>query len=913
MDVRPSDTLSPSGLMSRIANRTGRDRLFGVNIRRNENARFGLDNETANSFQRYGIILLIFYVVMTLIGTLNDARAHRKVELSNVNDTISELARQVDSNLSQAVAWTETAISSAGTPARMVSVAARGQNVAGAAVIRDGLVLADVPSGVGTFLAGVASDAPSSGVEVNSLIAENGDANPVILRPVEAGTFAVAYAPRAFVNSAGATTLLVTATGRIVDAPASVVRTGLAGVGLPPDTLAYFTQGSNTTTVDARSLSGTDVWIASARIPNSDLSVIQIRPRTTSPRFWPQLGQMAVVAFGSLFVIYILMNTLLKRMDLAHDTFVADEVTRQRYRAALEGTGGGIFEIDIPNDTVFMSPRLVEALNLGQGERTLPLAQFLGLFHDSSHTAIMDAIRRAHMNGTFRCDAYLRHAPMILECEGRPILRTNAGEDVPTRKVIIGVAHDVTDQRGAEARVRAAEARLLDALSSMSDAFVIWDRHDQLVLWNHRYEDFFGFHAGNLEAGMDRARIEYHANAAIAERSEVPGSEGEAEIQLTDGRYIHFAENVTADGGRVTVATDITDVRHREVQLRQNSDVLQYNLSALQSMQSQLLELAQNYEQEKIRAEEANQSKSEFLANMSHELRTPLNAINGFSDIMQKEMFGPLGDPRYKEYVSDILFSGKHLLSLINDILDMSKIEAGKMTLNVGQVDVSSVIEQVIRIVRGRAEENRLKLIYESSDTPPIEADPRAIKQVLLNLISNAIKFTPEGGAVRVDCTARPAGLMVRVSDSGMGISDEDIARLAQPFEQASNNKSGEGTGLGLALSKSLVELHGGEFHIASKLGEGTTITFALPSRPAAAATAPHVGVSEEISRIASTISDALNQGRGPGEAGRLPSPQVPVGGRVNGGRVQGAELHGRGVVAAATPEAPSHYVPPAA
>ena len=135
MDVRPSDTLSPSGLMSRIANRTGRDRLFGVNIRRNENARFGLDNETANSFQRYGIILLIFYVVMTLIGTLNDARAHRKVELSNVNDTISELARQVDSNLSQAVAWTETAISSAGTPARMVSVAARGQNVAGAAVI----------------------------------------------------------------------------------------------------------------------------------------------------------------------------------------------------------------------------------------------------------------------------------------------------------------------------------------------------------------------------------------------------------------------------------------------------------------------------------------------------------------------------------------------------------------------------------------------------------------------------------------------------------------------------------------------------------------------------------------------------------------------------------------------------------
>ena len=133
----------------------------------------------------------------------------------------------------------------------------------------------------------------------------------------------------------------------------------------------------------------------------------------------------------------------------------------------------------------------------------------------------------------------------------------------------------------------------------------------------------------------------------------------------------------------------------------------------LKQSQVRIVELAENYEQEKIRAEEANHSKSEFLANMSHELRTPLNAINGFSDIMKKEMFGPLGDPRYKEYVNDILFSGQHLLSLINDILDMSKIEAGKMTLNTEALQMSDMISQVIRIVRGRADENRLKLVYE--------------------------------------------------------------------------------------------------------------------------------------------------------------------------------------------------------
>ena len=158
----------------------------------------------------------------------------------------------------------------------------------------------------------------------------------------------------------------------------------------------------------------------------------------------------------------------------------------------------------------------------------------------------------------------------------------------------------------------------------------------------------------------------------------------------------------------------------------------------MKQSQVRIVELAENYEQEKIRAEEANQSKSEFLANMSHELRTPLNAINGFSDIMKKEMFGPLGDPRYKEYVSDILFSGQHLLSLINDILDMSKIEAGKMTLNTETLQMSDMINQVIRIVRGRADENRLKLIYDEQVVPEIEADPRAVKQILLNLATNA-------------------------------------------------------------------------------------------------------------------------------------------------------------------------------
>jgi len=312
---------------------------------------------------------------------------------------------------------------------------------------------------------------------------------------------------------------------------------------------------------------------------------------------------------------------------------------------------------------------------------------------------------------------------------------------------------------------------------------------------------------------------------------------------------------------RQVASTEVTAIRTREQQLQVNQDALEKTINVLRKSQIRIVELAENYEQEKIRAEEANQSKSEFLANMSHELRTPLNAINGFSDIMKKEMFGPLGDPRYREYVNDILFSGQHLLSLINDILDMSKIEAGKMTLNTEPMIMSDMISQVLRIVRGRADENRLKLIYESAQTPEIEADPRAVKQILLNLTTNAIKFTPEGGMVRISVEPKSAGLIIHVSDTGIGISKEDIARLAQPFEQidSQHSRQHEGTGLGLALSKSLVELHGGNFQIDSVVGEGTTVTFTLPKTVQAKQPKSQSNeVGSEISRLAQDIADVL-------------------------------------------------------
>jgi len=422
------------------------------------------------------------------------------------------------------------------------------------------------------------------------------------------------------------------------------------------------------------------------------------------------------------------------------------------------------------------------------------------------------------------------------------------------------MARDVSEIFGAKKRLEATEKRLNNALSSMNDSFVVWDAMNRIVVWNNRFETLFGFKSGELQKGMDHASVLYHAQNTV-EATFPSNIDDSYQIKLNNGTWLHYLETPMADGSRVSVGTDVTDIRARERELQENHQALQKTVNVLKESQLRMVELAESYQKEKIRAEEANQSKSEFLANMSHELRTPLNAINGFSDIMKKEMFGPLGDPRYKEYVSDILFSGQHLLSLINDILDMSKIEAGKMNLNPEDLRIQDMIEQVIRIVRGRAEENNLTLVYEGGDMPEIQADMRAIKQVLLNLITNAIKFTPEGGKVTVKCEAKSGGLILKVVDTGIGIAADDLERLAKPFEQidSQNSKQHEGTGLGLALSKSLVELHGGNFKIESQLGVGTTVIFTLPNVPIISESRrEETSVTNEINELAQNIADVL-------------------------------------------------------
>jgi two-component system cell cycle sensor histidine kinase PleC len=279
-------------------------------------------------------------------------------------------------------------------------------------------------------------------------------------------------------------------------------------------------------------------------------------------------------------------------------------------------------------------------------------------------------------------------------------------------------------------------------------------------------------------------------------------------------------------------------------QLFVNGRRLTYRLDQDSRLRFEVEDLARELEEardealrKRFEAETANASKTAFLANMSHELRTPLNAILGFSEIIAKECFGSVGSPRYKEYAADIHSSGAHLLSLINDLLDVAKIEAGRMEIEPAELDVRKCFDTALKIIGAKARERRQELVIEVDPTAPsLYADERALKQILINLVSNAVKFTPEGGRITVlGSRARCGSFQIMVEDNGPGIPREKLDKIFKPFSQVDNryDRQGGGTGLGLALVRGLAELHGGRAWLESEPGKGCRAYVVLPTAAA--------------------------------------------------------------------------------
>jgi len=292
------------------------------------------------------------------------------------------------------------------------------------------------------------------------------------------------------------------------------------------------------------------------------------------------------------------------------------------------------------------------------------------------------------------------------------------------------------------------------------------------------------------------------------------------------GRQVEKTEICGADGKPLPVRLAVTPVERRLSSLR--AVVVFDDITSQIDAQRSLRRAAEE-------AEAANRSKSNFLAHMSHELRTPLNAIIGFSEVMVAETLGKLNHPQYREYAQDIHASGQHLLSLINDLLDLSKIEAGKLELWEEEIDLGTLIQRCRVFIEEAAQNKGVSLALRvADDLPKLRCDARKMKQVVVNLLSNAVKFTPAGGRIVLEAEGDgAAGIVIRVSDTGIGIDPDDLEKVMAPFGQvhAAFNRETQGTGLGLPLSNALVELHGGRLTLESELGKGTTARVELPGR----------------------------------------------------------------------------------
>ena len=501
----------------------------------------------------------------------------------------------------------------------------------------------------------------------------------------------------------------------------------------------------------------------------------------------------------------------------------AEEALRQseeRYALAMAGANEGLWDWDITKDEVYLSPRVQTIVGLRNADlRTTP-QEWLKRVHPDDVTEYNAAVI-AHLKGDsdhFEFQYRARHADGHYRwlLDRGLALRDESGRAYR----MAGSMGDITERKQAQDQLRRAEENYRKIFENAVEGIYQADREGRWLSLNPAMAAILGF---DTPEQMIREHTDIGSDLYVdPQRREqiirIVEREGmiqgcESEVRRRDGDHIWISESVSAvrdERGEIRslegVVEDITDRKHFEHILRTAKD----------------------------EAETANRTKSEFLANMSHELRTPLNAILGFSEIMVSEMFGPIGRKAYREYAQDINDSGAHLLNVINDILDVSKAEAGKIDLVEAKVNVTRTIESSLRLLRKRADAGGVLIeVKAAPNLPELLADEHRLRQILLNLLTNAIKFTKRGGRVTVAAAGDSiSGFTIEVKDTGIGMAPQDIPRALAPFAQVDSQltRRYEGTGLGLPLSKALVDLHGGTLAIESEPEVGTSVTVHLPA-----------------------------------------------------------------------------------
>jgi two-component system cell cycle sensor histidine kinase PleC len=585
------------------------------------------------------------------------------------------------------------------------------------------------------------------------------------------------------------------------------------------------------------------VTVRNLNLPLGQVALVD--PKAQALAAWRSDTALTVTLSATTgFVVLILGFAFHWQSTRAREADVIHEMVRRRVDTALNRGRCGLWDWDLARGRIFWSESMFAILGLAPRDELLNFGEVNDLAHPDD-VALYELGKQVAAGKTAAIDREfrMRHAAggwvwLRMRCE---ITRHS---DEPGFH-LIGIAVDISEQKLLAEQTAAADVRLRDAIETIPEAFVLWDADNRLVLCNSNFQALHDLPDEAIAAGMpfDQIAAVKHRTAARTQAGE--GSEGASdpgartfEAQLDDGRWLHISERRTKDGGYVSVGTDITTIKRHEARLVDSEQRLiatvadlRSSQQALESQAQQLADLADKYSDEKTRAEEANRAKSTFLASMSHELRTPLNAIIGFSEMMEARLFGPLGASKYEEYCRDIKRSGQFLLEVINDVLDMAKIEAGRIKLNLEEFEAGEIVAEAVRVVSGRAAGKRLDMV---TDVPPrikLRADKRAIKQIAINLLSNAVKFTQEGGRVRLRVRGSMGSVAFIFEDNGIGIPKEALKKLGRPFEQVESllTKTHQGSGLGLAIAKSLAELHGGAMRIRSTPNKGTVVLLRLP------------------------------------------------------------------------------------
>jgi two-component system cell cycle sensor histidine kinase PleC len=566
------------------------------------------------------------------------------------------------------------------------------------------------------------------------------------------------------------------------------------------------------------------------------IAVIQPVSQALAPWRSRAFGQITVL-MGAGVVLSGLGAAYLLQAGRARAADAVCEKLRRRIDSALSRGRCGLWDWDIARGRLYWSDSMYELLGYERQDEFLSFGEVNAMLNpaDGDLYYLADQLagsRLSQVDHEFRIRAANGDWVWI---RARAELMQDPEND---GRHLVGIAVDVTEQRGLAERTATADVRLRDAVEAISEAFVLWDADNRLVLCNSKFQRLHELAPESVVPGRSYEDMMEDGRPPLLQqvaRDEVhkKGARG-CEAELGDGRWLQINERRTKDGGYVSVGTDITALKRHEEKLLDSERQLIATVSdlkrsrqTLETQTQQLADLAERYLDQKAQAETANRAKSEFLANMSHELRTPLNAIIGFAEVMEGGIFGALGCDKYEEYVRDIRTSGHYLLSVINDILDMSRIEAGRISIAKQPLLVNEAVAKATRLIAEQAKAKDLVLQVDiEPDDVTVPADERALHQILVNLLQNAVKFTAQGGCVTVRTRVAGNAINIYVEDNGIGIPRQALEKLGNPFEQVETefSKSYKGSGLGLAIARSLAELHGGSLRIRSQEGVGTIV-----------------------------------------------------------------------------------------